>query len=83
MRSCKEGVLSRIEGTCLVDDEDKACGEDWRMRTRDEKKVQSCRAGVLDWVEETYLVNGKTCRDNENMVTKLIIEKNNVSLLAK
>lgn len=48
-----------------------------------EEGVQSYRARMLDQVEETYLVDGKACRENENMVTKLVIEKDDIPLLTK
>lgn len=76
-------MLGQIEETCLVDEEDKACSEDRRMIAGEQDEVRSCRAGVLVQVEETYLVDGKTCREDVNKVTKSVIEKSEVPLLAK
>lgn len=50
---------------------------------QEEEHVRSCRVGVLGQFKETYMVDGKTCHEDENMVTKLVIEKNDVRLLAK
>lgn len=81
--SYRTGVLGRIGVTYLVGDEDKTRGEDARWMTREEKEVRSYRAEVLGHVEEAYSMDGKTCREEENMVAKLIIEKDDISLLAK
>lgn len=52
------------------------------MMTR-KKKVRPYKAGVLGRVEKTYLVDWRTCWEDDNMVSNLVNEKDDVPLIGK